>query len=39
MLYIADSRWSFRLEGKFGNGEDAYTTGKTRLKITSQAES
>ncbi|HUT02953.1 MAG TPA: hypothetical protein VM163_03590 [bacterium] len=27
---------TIRLEGKFGNGEDAYTTGKTRLRITSQ---
>jgi len=26
-----------RLEGKFGNGEEAYTTGQVRLKITSQA--
>ena len=26
-----------RLEGKFGNGEDAYTTGQVHLKITSQA--
>ncbi len=26
-----------RLEGKFGNGEEAYTTGEVRLRITSQA--
>lgn len=30
---------TIRLEGKFGNGEEAYTTGKTRLKITSQGTS
>lgn len=30
---------TIRLEGKFGNGEDAYATGKTRLKITSQGSS
>ena len=28
-----------RLEGKFGNGEQAYTTGKTSLRITSQGSS
>lgn len=26
-----------RLEGKFGNGDEAYTTGQVRLRITSQA--
>ena len=31
-----EGTFTIRLEGKFGNGEEAYTTGKTRLKITSQ---
>ena len=36
---VVEGTLRIRLEGKFGNGEDAYTTGKTSLRITSQSAS
>ncbi|MBN1592007.1 MAG: hypothetical protein JW941_02015 [Candidatus Coatesbacteria bacterium] len=33
---ILEGIFRIRIEGKFGNGEEAYTTGEARLRITSQ---
>ena len=36
---LVEGALRIRIEGKFGNGEEAYTTGEARLRISSQGAS